>query len=147
MGDREGSFLSVLAPEFLMNRAVKQRRIAGVMGMVGDQFFNQEGWQGDAEIASQVSRISEARYAAVRKASLLEVELVRRSEELVNLRAELRACHSEMADLADSATRKISELNSQLVRAEVRCCRYSSALATLVDAVGRDKAASCVLGE
>ncbi len=130
-----------------MNRAVRQRRIAGVMGIVGDQFCNLERWQDDAEIASKTSRISEARYAAVRKASLLEDELVRRSEELESLRAELRASRFEMADLADSATRKISDLNSQLVRAEARCLRYSSALATLVDAVGRDKAASCVLGK
>lgn len=126
-----------------MSRAIKQRRAAGVIGLVGDQFFDQEGGQG----ASHTRRLAEARHAAVRKATLLEVELVRRSEEVESLRAELRACRVEADDLANSAEGRISELNVQLNDMNHRCRRYLSALVTLVDAVGRDSDAGAVLGD
>lgn len=130
-----------------MNRAVKQRRVAGVMELVGDQFFDLEGRQSVSGIGALVRRISEARYAAVRRATLLEVELVRRSEEVESLRAELRACRVEVDDLAHSTAGQISELNFQLSYVNHRCRRYFSALVTLVDAVGRDRDAGAVLGD
>lgn len=130
-----------------MNRAVKQRRVAGVMELVGDQFFDLEGRQSVSGIGALVRRISEARYAAVRRATLLEVELIRRSEEVESLRAELRACRVEVDDLAHSTAGQISELNFQLSYVNHRCRRYFFALVTLVDAVGRDRDAGAVLGD
>ncbi len=130
-----------------MNRAVKQRRVAGVMELVGDQFFDIEGRQSVAGNGALVRRISEARHAAVRKATLLEVELIRRGEEVESLRSELRACRVELDDLANSATGRISDLNFQLSYVHHRCRRYFSALVTLVDAVGRDRDVGAVLGD
>ncbi len=130
-----------------MNRAVKQLRVAGVMELVGDQFFDLEGQQSVSGIGDHARRTSEARHAAVRKATLLQVELIRRSEEVERLRAELRASRVEVDDLANSAAGRISELNLQLSDVNHRCRRYFSALVTLVDAVGRDGHAGAVLGD
>lgn len=128
-----------------MNRTVKHRRAAGVMTLIGGDVDRPAPWQ-LSEISAHAELLSAARYAAVRRAALLEVELVRLNEELETVRAELRRGRQELGNLSDRSAARIAALSGEVSRLKRRNERYLGALVTLVEAVGRESDAGHLLG-
>lgn len=114
-----------------MKPTARQRRAAGIVAVFDDASAPLGPPRRVSEIVMQSRQLEAARHAAVRRAALLEVELVHRSDELERLRDELRTCHEGLADL-----------RAQLKRARLRIGRYAAALKLLLGKIARDIAPS-----